>query len=84
MLHGACSQGKQSEPAGFMRREVCRITRFGFSVVPDQASMPGVRTVMRVRQCRQDTSRAFLKWSRGELLTMMLSAMHEGQVNRIT
>lgn len=39
--------------------------------------------MIRVRQCRQNTIRVFLKWSLGELLTMTLSVIHSGQVYRI-
>jgi len=44
----------------------------------------GVRIVDRFRHRVQDASRVSLKWSRGVLLTMRFSAVHTGQVNRIT
>lgn len=39
---------------------------------------------MRLRQCRQETVRAILKWSMADLLMMLFSALHRGQVYRIT
>lgn len=44
----------------------------------------GVRIVDRFRHRVQDASRVSLKWSRGVLLTIRFSAVHTGQVNRIT
>lgn len=55
-----------------------------YADLPVQESFPGVRTFRRVRQCRHDATRLTLKWSRAELLTMILSAVHAGQVYRIT
>jgi len=44
----------------------------------------GVSTEMRVRQCRQEATRAILKWSIADLLMMMFSVLHEGHKYRIT
>ena len=52
--------------------------------IPVQASLPGVSTATRVRQFRQETVRAILKWSRGDRLMMMFSALQKGQAYRIT
>jgi len=51
---------------------------------PGFCTMAGVVTTHRFRHRVHEASRATLKWSRGVLLTIWFSALHWGQVNRMT
>jgi hypothetical protein len=51
---------------------------------PVFCTIAGVVTTHRFLHRVHDASRATLKWSRGVLLTIWFSALHWGQVNRMT
>jgi len=56
----------------------------GTGEYPVFCTIAGVVTTHRFLHRVHEASRATLKWSRGVLLTIWFSALHWGQVNRIT